>query len=226
MNGGPVRQTMIRLSLSTRLILSVVLIQAIMLFVLIWNSVRLINSSHAQLLERSTREESSLLANSVAPGLAANDRALLLDSLALLKDEHDLVYAAVLDRNDKLMAAIGEVPSERHIDQTYDDALSDGVFDIQREIDLFGQPLGTLLAGYSISEVQAFTKQTRLQSTTIAGVGLVLSIIATIGLGLLLTRHLRSLEQGAKALIEQLFNTFDFAVDQGGLFILSNNHFS
>ena len=49
--------------LSTRLILSVVIIEVIMLTVLVWNSVRLIGSSHAEVLEEHFEEELKLLAN-------------------------------------------------------------------------------------------------------------------------------------------------------------------
>ncbi|HKJ75203.1 MAG TPA: EAL domain-containing protein [Alphaproteobacteria bacterium] len=189
-----------RLRLSTRLILSVVLIEAVMLSVLVWNSVRLINSSHAELLERSTKEESRLLAFSLAPGLAANDRAVIEDVLALLKSKHDLVYIAVFDREGQLMSALGSRPSRFKPDKEYADAESDGVFDIEQPIELFGQYLGRLQAGYTIEGIQRLTRKTRQQNTSIAGIELLLSIAVTILLGLFLTKSLRKLEEGARAL--------------------------
>jgi len=188
------------LRLSTRLILSVVLIEAVMLSALVWNSVRLINSSHAELLERSTKEESRLLAFSLAPGLAANDRALIEDALALLKSKHDLVYITVYDREGGMMASLGRRPAHFRRDEHYSDAESDGVFDIEQPIELFGQHLGRLRAGYTIAGIQALTQKTRRQNTTIAGLELLLSIAVTILLGLFLTKSLRKLEEGARAL--------------------------
>ncbi len=54
-----------------------------MLSILVWNSVRLISSSHAELLEKSIKEETQLIAAVLAPGLLANDIALLKDSFSL-----------------------------------------------------------------------------------------------------------------------------------------------
>ncbi len=194
---------MIRIRLSSRLILGVVLIEALMLSILVWNSVRLINSSHAELLEQSTHEQSLLLANSLAPGLAAHDRALLQDVLNLLRDKRNLAYAAVYDRHGKELAAIGSPPAfgaSHHYDHSYREATEDGVFDIVHGISVAGQHLGELRAGYSVNGVENLTRQTRWQNTIIAAIELLLTITATILLGLVLTRHLRRLETGARAL--------------------------
>lgn len=188
-----------RLRLSSRLILSVVLIEAVMLSALVWNSVRLISSSHGEILERYTREQSLLLANSLAPGLAANDRAMLLDALALLEGNQHLVYVSVLDAAGQPMASVGPRAAAEVPDRGYADAERDGVFDIRREIDLYGQRLGTLQVGYSTDFIRELTAKTGFQNTAIALGELTLSVIATILLGLFLTRSLRRLEQGARA---------------------------
>ncbi len=171
-----------------------------MLSVLVWNSVRLINSSNAELLVRYTHEESRLLAYSLAPGLAANDRAMLKDALSLLQEKHDLVYIGVYDRNNQLMSHRGTIPTSFKADQDYADATRDGVFDLAQPIVLYGQYLGQLHVGYSIKGVQAITAKTRQQDTFIAVLGLTLSIGITVLLGLFLTKTLRQLEEGAKAL--------------------------
>ncbi len=191
----------VRPRLATRLILGVVLIEAVMLTVLVWNSVRLISSSHAELLERATREESLLLAALVAPGLAAEDRAAVLDALHLLDAKRNLAYAVVLDRDGRRVAGLGRVPDPLPPpDRVYEDARRDGVYDVARRIELSGEPLGTLRAGYSIAQVEALTRATRLQNTSIAATELALSILATVLLGLFLTRGLRRLREGAEAL--------------------------
>ena len=186
-----------RMRFSTRLILSVVLIEAVMLSVLVWNSVRLISTSHAELLENSTREEILLLANNLAPGLMANDVAMIRDSLSLLKDTR-LVYVTVYDHSRKIMASRGNHPATQDHDETYADAQTDGVFDVRQDIEVYGQRLGSLHAGYSIDSVRQLTATTRRQNTTIAAIELILSILATIFLGLILTRGLRRLEEGAR----------------------------
>ncbi len=190
-----------RLRLSTQLILSVVLIEAMMLSALVWNSVRLINSSHGEILEQTTREASILLANSLAPGLAFSDSATLLEVLAMIKNNKNLNYATVYDRNNNLIASLGEGIRDVHLqDSVYNDAVSDGIFDYIQPVMIAGQNLGNLHVGYSIDQVEQITAKTRFQNTMIACIALFLSIMATVFIGLFLTRNLRFLEEGAKAL--------------------------
>lgn len=212
-----------RLRLSTRIILSVVLIEVVMLSILVWNSVRLIGSSHAELLENSIEEEGVLIVNLLAPGLMANDHALIEDSLSLLKNKRGLVYMDVHDRTGAVVATLGEkshlIDQQRshdgkhvtiidgenvlhELDKSYEDALSDGVFDFRRKIEIYGQFLGSMRAGYSIESVKHISDKTRFQNALIAMIELVLSIMATVLLGYFLTRSLRELEAGAHAVGE------------------------
>ena len=207
-----------RLRLSTRLILGVVLIEVVMLSVLVWNSVRLISDSHAELLENSTQSETRIIANTIAPGLVANDIALVNDSLLLLQNHRTLIHLDVHDHTGKVVASLNteknahKLENKTHLgllenkfntletirDETYEDALSDGIFDVVQKVELYGQHLGTLHAGYSIANVIALTNQTRLQNTSIASIEIFLSIIMAILLGLFLTKGLRQLEESAK----------------------------
>jgi len=189
-----------KIRLSTRLVLSILLIEAIMLSVLVWNSVRLISSSHAEVLEHHLNEEVVLLSNLLAPGLAVSDRAILQDSLSLAGREKSIVYVAVMDLDDNVMASIGNVPEKIEADKSFEDARFDGVFDVINRVELFGQNLGILKLGYSIKYVEELIRQTRLQNTSIAAIELILSLLMTLLVGYFLTRSLRRLEQGAQAL--------------------------
>jgi len=199
-----------RMRFSTRLIFSVVLIEAVMLTTLVWNSVRLIGSSHAEVLEHHLNEEASLLANLLAPGLAVNDRAILNDALSLAKKDGFIVYAQVQDNNGNDMAAIGKVPAEIRPDQALQGINQSQVFHIIHPITLTNQRLGVLKIGYSTAYVQALISKTRFQNTAIAVVELLLSIIVTLGVGYFLTRSLRKLEGGAKALSR---DELDYRID-------------
>jgi diguanylate cyclase (GGDEF)-like protein len=200
----------VKTRLSTRLLLCVIFIEAVMLTTLVWNSVRLISSSHANVLKYHIDEEATLLANLLAPGLAVNDRAILLDALSLVSTSKNIVYAAVLDASGNLMAAIGTVPPDISPDETYQNARQDGVFDAVRRISLTSQKLGTLKIGYSIAYVELLIDQTRLQNTTIAAIALFLSILATLVVGYFMTRSLRKLEEGTKALAR---DELDYRID-------------
>ncbi|EIJ43581.1 PAS domain S-box/diguanylate cyclase (GGDEF) domain-containing protein [Beggiatoa alba B18LD] len=189
------------LKLSTRLILGVVIIEIVMLSLLVWNSVRLINSSHSALLEQSIHRETDLLAYALATGLAYQDRETLQDVLQLVKSSSNLVYVVVLNWQEQVMAKIGKPPAQMPtLDKSYQDARQDGVFDVEKSVVLAGQMLGTVRIGYSIVAIEELTARTRLQNTVIALLELLLSVSVTVFIGMLLVRRLQRLEMGAHAL--------------------------
>ena len=197
-----------RLRLTSKLILAIVLIEVVMLSILVWNSVRLISSSHSTLLEESVQKETLLIANILAPGLLASDYALINDSLALLEKHKTLTHLDVLGSDGVIIASLQNNKqtglaktqniNEFKNDKSYEDAKKDGIFDVVRKIDIYGQHLGSLHAGYSIASVIQLTNKTRLQNTTIAIIEIILSIIVTTLLALFLTKGLRKLEDSAK----------------------------
>ncbi len=185
-----------------------------MLGLLVWNSIRLINTNNSTLIERSTHEKSALLAQALTPGLVQNDRAYLFNLLKQLKLRagngkifEDLIYAAIYKRNGQLMASIGKVPKSRIVDRNYQQALSDGIFDIRQDITLYSgknnsqqYKLGHLRAGYSIKQARQLASQTRYQSSIIAGLTIFFTIFLTLIMGYTSTRYLRKLEQSVQAL--------------------------
>lgn len=187
-------------SLTLTLLLGVVVIEVTMLSLLVWNSVRLIHSSHAEIFQRTVQEESWLLSNLLVNGLTVRDRAILNDNLQPLKDNKNFVYAAVYDRRGNLMANVGPLTNNPTIDKNYNDALSDGVYDIKRTINFYGNQLGTLYAGFSVDEVNQLTKSTQKQNTSIAAVEIVLSILVTVLTALYLAKRIKLLDKGADAL--------------------------
>lgn len=188
-----------RFRLSTKLIVALITIQALMLVAITWNSIRLINSSHQELLQSSLDIEIKLLTNSLSPGLAANDRAIIKDVLSLLENNSHYVYIIVFNAIGEVMAKIG-TSSGGSPDDNYSKALREGVYDVVRSINLVGQPLGQVKIGFSLRSVQKIVAKTRNQNTVIGVLGLLLSVLVTIVLGLFITRNLRRLEEGANAL--------------------------
>jgi len=171
-----------------------------MLTTLVWNSVRLISSSHAEVLQHHLTEEANLLANLLAPGLAVNDRAILIDALSLARKEGNIIYALVQNTQGQTMAIIGKVPAQIHTDVKFLTSRSPSVFDIEANISLAQQQLGVLKIGYSTAYVESLISKTRIQNTAIALIELALSILFTLAVGYFLTRSLRKLEEGARAL--------------------------
>lgn len=203
-----------RLRLSTRLILSVGLIQIAMCALLVWNSVRLIDASHGELLEHAARAETELLAASLAPALLTDDRALLRDTLTLHESHPEFAYADVFDVHGVHKGSLHGVHDIRapH-DADYAAARTDGIYDMAVPIMLGGRTLGNLHVGISIRTAETLARKTRMQNSLIAAVGLAISMLITVLLGLWLTRNLRRLELGAQALQQ---DRLDFRLDIRG----------
>jgi len=189
-----------RIAFSTRLILSVVIIQVILLGLLTWNSFRLINESHTGLLESTTREQSLLLAVAVSPGLIAYDYAMVEDILTLLDEEQVLYYADVFDVDGKRIASVGYYsgPKELYGQDSYYEAYSNDVFTVQRDIEVEGQKVGALRIGHSTDALANIIHKLKLQNTSIAILGLLVLIAATTTISILLTSKLRTLRQGVE----------------------------
>ncbi len=184
--------------LTTKLILSIVAVEAVMLFLLVWNSTRLINDSYSELFQNSVKNNSELLANAILPGLAAHDRALINDTLSLVEENSVLTYATVYDYNNKFVA---EVKSGKFLDEKYHQSKLNSQYDntahINKKIYLANQYLGELHVTYSLNEVSQQIKRTRYQNTAIAIIALILSIIATLFIAYYLNHRIKKLETGA-----------------------------
>lgn len=176
-----------------------------MLSLLVWNSVRLISTSHGDVLTHNLTSEAELLATLLAPGLAVSDRAIVDDALSLIKSNKNILYAQVTDDVGDRVASFGKVPENPSFDRSFDQARKTGAYDILKPIVLFKQNLGVLSLGYSVAYVEELIAQTRTQNTLIASGELILSIIMTLFVGYFLTKSLRQLEDGAKALTRDEF---------------------
>jgi diguanylate cyclase (GGDEF)-like protein/PAS domain S-box-containing protein len=185
---------------STRLIIFVVLLQAVMLLLLTWNNGHLLTASHADIFENMVQVEGRLLNNALAPGLAYDDAATLQDVFDQLSENEGITYAEVRGRHGHSMAILGQPPAQWHADSDFQSALGDGVYDVEQSVLLAGQQVGTVRVGYSLDRLIALNERTGFQNTLIALVGIALTLSATLVIVLFLTRNLRKLEQGAQAL--------------------------
>ena len=188
-----------KLPASFRLVAGVVAIEILMLGLLVWNSIRLTNQSHSELLESTVHEQSALLAAAVAPGLIAYDFAMVEDVLTILNDRYDLVHAEVMDYSGSRIAAIGE-PGHEHSEyvESYREIPGEGRIEVNRSIEVEGQSLGILHLGYSTAALRAIIDKVKWQNTAIAIVAILLLIGATILTSMILTVNLRQLKRGAE----------------------------
>lgn len=176
-----------------------------MLIIIVINSVRLINTSNESIIEQYIGETNQLLAVSLHPGLVSGNPAVINEVLSLLNNNQKLIYVSVYDKKGKLLARHGEnrktfsEHSHQH-DSSFHQALTDDIYDTDHDIMLNGKKIGYLHVGYSVAMIKQYVEKASRQNTTLAVIGLLLSIFVSILLGVVLTRNLRILQEGADAL--------------------------
>ena len=186
---------------TTRLILSVVFLQALMLSVLVWNNLRLINDSHEGLINSYIKDHRAVLATTLEPGLAMQDHAMVLDALTQLQQNKIIQYIRVIDRSSNIFAEVGTgtFPENLDLKSKLYVQLDEQLY-TQKSIDLYSQNLGKVQIIYSLGYITSLTKKTQGQSSSIAAIALTISILISILFGIFLTKNLRKLEQGVLAL--------------------------
>ena len=194
-----------KLKLSTRLIITMVIIQAIVLIILFWNNLRTFEQTHTERQELTYITEQGYLVQTLSLGLIYADRAMLNESLLHLKARSDFDYAVVTDRKNRIMASAGNVPSDLSqvkFNGSYENALNFGVFHLSSDVHKDNLFLGSFYIGFSTTEVKQILHDARTQNIILSLIAITLSLIASIVLGQYITSNLRLLENGAKHFAE------------------------
>ncbi len=182
-----------RPSLRLKLVLASVVVEAIMLSLLVGNSVRLIERQLTiQAEARMEALEASFTVALVSP-LAERDYGTLQGLLEGLQRLRDVTYLVVTDASGKVVAHAG-LPA-RAVLPPPDEVLTtdDPVFDARGTISLYGQDFGELRYGLSTEFLREARATLVRQSMAIALAEIVISVLALAVVGFLLTRHLEAL---------------------------------
>ncbi len=191
-----------QLRLSSRLIIGVSLIVGLMLSLFIWNSSKLTFNSQKEQLKQYIDDQVDILSIALEPGLAKNDQVLLNDIISRLKNNPNILYAVIYDNQQNVKAAFS---LESHpYAHSYDSQtiLNKDAVDLTLPISQNGKPLGEVHLGYSLKSLIKKTRTTKIINFAIALAGLLLTMLLTALLSFYITRGLRWLEAGARALGE------------------------
>ncbi len=185
-------------SLRCRLIVSVVIIEIVMLSILVWNNISIIKTTHSDRLKDTANSMLQQIANTSGSYMVAVDYASLEDYLKNVIDYRELVYLAILDRDDNLVISMGPFPDKHRPSIDSDPTKTDDkIFDIAKDITVADQPMGKVLVGFSLSLMQDAINKSRIRGISIAALEIILTIIVTIVIGLGLTRRLALLSNAA-----------------------------
>jgi signal transduction histidine kinase len=195
-------------SLRVRLITSVVIIEIVMLSLLVWSNLSEIRQAYSERLRDSATRLLEQVASTAGGYLLEVDYASLEEYLRSFTDRDEFVYLSVLDRDGQPVVTFGELPPVfwPPVD-VHPLSVGDGRLDLARDILIGNRGMGRVHAGFSLGPMQHAINSARLRSIGIAATEILLTILATVFIGLHLTRRLDSL-----ALAAQRVGSGDYAV--------------
>ena len=184
-------------SLRFKLALASVVVEAIMLTALIWNSTRITGNALNEISKNHVESLVPLLNAGIAAPLAQRDYATLDELLGRIVRRESLVYVEVRDELGNLAAKRGKVPETTQFSASFETA--DGVFDQALDITVANRIIGRARYGLNISLLEATVVSLRRQGAVVAFAEIVITFLLLSVLGFLLTRHLKALAQAARA---------------------------
>ncbi|NVO04925.1 MAG: response regulator [Rhodoferax sp.] len=189
-------------SVRARFLLAAVLVEAIMLTLLVTNSLRLMNAYLVEQVEQHARQIIPILSAATVAPMAQRDYATVQSVLDESLSQKGVSYLIVLDTQKNRVASSGW-PSDQALpdaDKGFELALkaANPVHHVQTPILMFGQRLGTLYMGMDLSHILAARQALLTQGSLIALGELLLSTVLLMVLGLWLTRHLVDLTRASR----------------------------
>jgi len=188
-------------SVRSRLLLVALVIEAIMLTVLVSNSMRLMHDYMSQQLEQHARLITPILTAALVAPLAQSDYATVESILNESQQSQGLRYLVVTNMAGHRIASRGW-PDNKPLPPPDTDVLmieqtDDGDYHVSKPINMFGQQLGTLHFGLDLSAIFAAQNALLTQGALIALGELLLSFLVLTALVLWMTRHLVDLTRAS-----------------------------
>lgn len=186
-------------SLRFRLIASVVVIEVIMLSLMVWSNIVIIHSTHTDRLQDTVTSMIQQIANTSGSYMLEVDYASLREYLQNVIKHRELAYIIILDRDGTPVVSLGELPGKSHpVIDDHPAQVDDGIYDTNSEISVAGLPMGHVLMGFSLTLMQEAISKARVRGIAIAATEIILTVLATVFIGLHLTRRLADLAKAAE----------------------------
>ena len=185
--------------LPVQLTLIVILVQAIALALLLWNSGRQFGDSHQEALLSHAQAQIELLSQVIRSSIQQRETKQLLDSLDALRNDENISYAAVFSNTRVPLAVLGNVPPLRQPavgDLQRLEYQDSGILSIEQPIKQGESVVGLLQIGYNTGRIRTLNTQSALQNTLIAGLALLLTIGGVLLISTPLGRGLNRLSRG------------------------------
>ena len=192
------------MSFRLKTILGVALIEALLLFLLIWSGLSYIESSNQREFTQRAQATVKSFAVTTKDPVIATDLASLESFVTEVMSYPGVVYARVRDADGQVLAETGDA---RMLGMAFaaDSRIADvddGVYDSFAVIEEAGMTFGQVELGLSVTALQTVLSDARRYSIVIALVEMGLVALFSFVLGSYLTRQLANLAYGAKRIAD------------------------
>ncbi len=193
-------------SLRVKLLLASLLIQAVMLFVLVYNSVRIIETQLAQQAEVRMRSVELAYKTAVVVPLVARDYSTLRDILEGWLSAEDIVYLAVTDQRGRTLVSVGW-PADRPLPAPTEVREGGDVVHVVFPVDYQGVSYGQIHYGLSVVFFHNARAALMEQGVLTALLAVGLSLLLLLMTGRWLTRDFMALTAASERIAGGDFNT-------------------
>lgn len=195
------------MSFRLKTVLGIALIEAALLLILVLSSLWELRHIGEQQLKQRAQTTATLFATTTADAVLSSDLAALESFVEEVLGNPGLVYARVLS-NDQVLAEDGieegALLREFHPDTDLEE-VEDGTYDTYAEITIGGETYGRVEIGLEIGHLRTEFSRALANFSGIAIAELILSAVFSLVLGTLLTRQLRLLIKGTRAVADGNF---------------------
>ncbi len=169
-----------------------------MLTVMVWHNVNSIYWTHTDRLSDTADSILQLYVRTASSYMAQVDYPQLEEYTQSVLRYRELSYIFVLDPRGRRVIQSGKnIPDNIPVVDSHPTLVTNGLYEVSSDIALVGRALGKVYMGFDLAVMQEAINEARDRSIAIAMTEIILSVIATIFIGIGLTRSLQRLASAA-----------------------------
>ncbi len=194
------------MSFRLKALLGITLIQALLLFILIWHGSRVMTSSHETDLMKHATTATRLITSFAQHGLLATDLNSLKNTIDQALINPDIVYVRVTGK-EGILAEGGDSKALARpfkADHGYQD-VNDGTFDMSADITIANEKQGRVEVGFSVGEMKNTIAMARNETIAFAISTMLVITLFSYLFAMHLTRRLNTLKLAAQRIAEGVF---------------------
>ncbi|MDT3295535.1 PAS domain S-box protein [Shewanella sp. SP2S2-6] len=191
-----------KVSFRLKTIVGIALIEALLLFLLVYTSINYLKLSNQSQIEKRAQTTLTLFSIAAKDAVISNDIATLQTLVEELLTKSEVLYVTVSDPSHIL--AYGGADKYVQVSHQPDTELAqvqDGIFDLEYKIEDNGYRFGTINMGFETRSLDDFIQLVTTKILSIAGIEILLVALFSLLLGHYLTRNLTILTNASKRIL-------------------------